>query len=452
MKSYILKDLNEADLRTLCKRPAITFDSVLPMVRDILEDVRRNGDVAILSYEAKFGGAKGELLVNPAEVVEACDRIPKDVKRAFEQAARNIETFHKAQLKTEAPVETMPGVTCFAEMRGIERVGLYIPGGTAPLPSTVLMLAIPAKLAGCKEIVLCTPSKSGQVPDIILYAARLCGVTKIFKIGGAQAIAAMAYGTQTLPKTYKIFGPGNQYVTAAKMLASIDPDGTAIDMPAGPSEVLVVAGGYARADFVAADLLAQAEHGTDSQVVLVSNNQAKIDEVLVEVQKQLQTLPRKDIAAGALKNSFALLAPNLTAALGFSNRYAPEHLILNTKDAKKLIPQIMNAGSVFVGPYSCESAGDYASGTNHSLPTYGYARAYSGVSVASFQKRITFQQVTKRGAVNIGLTVATMAAEEGLDAHKRAMELRYKSKAEVYELSKNPSQKPQSIQPAISWG
>jgi histidinol dehydrogenase len=398
MKSYILKDLTEADLQTLCKRPAITFDSVLPTVRDILEDVKQNGDAAALSYKAKFGGTSRELLVSPAEIAAACERVPKEVKRTFEQAARNIETFHKAQLKTEAPVETMPGVTCFAEMRGIEKIGLYIPGGTAPLPSTVLMLAIPAKLAGCKEIVLCTPSKSGQVPDIILYAAQLCGVTKVFKIGGAQAVAAIAYSTQTVPKTYKIFGPGNQYVTAAKMLVSIDPDGAAIDMPAGPSEVLVIADKYARSDFVAADLLAQAEHGTDSQAVLVSDSQIKLNEILAEVQKQLQTLPRKDIAEGALKNSFALLAPDLQEAVEFSNRYAPEHLILNTKNAEQLIGDVFNAGSVFAGPYSCESAGDYASGTNHSLPTYGYARAYSGVSVTSFQKRITFQQVTKQGA------------------------------------------------------
>lgn len=431
MKRFNSSELTESELETLCKRPAISFESVMPTVQAILDDVKQNGDAAIRKYEAKFGGTQDELLVSPAEIAEARKRIPSEVKAAFEQAAKNIEKFHRAQLKSKASVETMPGVTCFAQMRGIEKVGLYIPGGTAPLPSTVLMLAIPAKLAGCKEIVLCTPSKDGFVADSILFAAQLCGVDKIYKIGGAQAIAAMAYGTETAPKTYKIFGPGNQYVTAAKMLVSIDPDGAAIDMPAGPSEVLVIADKSARADFVAADLLAQAEHGIDSQVVLVSDSQTKIDEVLTQAQKQLQALPRKEIAAAALKNSFALLTPSLDAAIAFSNRYAPEHLILNAKDAERLIPQVVNAGSVFVGPYSCESAGDYASGTNHSLPTYGYARAYSGVSVASFQKRITFQRVTKRGAANIGPVVSAMAAKEGLDAHRRAMEFRYKKPGDV---------------------
>lgn len=432
MRRYNLSKLNEQELQELCKRPAITFSSVVPTVRSILDDVKQGGDKAIRKYEAKFGGQNtGSLQASQQEIAEACRRIPKDVRRAFEQAAKNIEKFHKAQLKQEPKVETMPGVTCFAQMRGIEKIGLYIPGGTAPLPSTVLMLAIPAKLAGCKEVVLCTPSKDGVVPNIILFAAQLCGVDKIYKIGGAQAIAAMAFGTETVPKTYKIFGPGNQYITAAKMLISIDPDGAAIDMPAGPSEVLVVADKQAQAEFVAADLLAQAEHGTDSQVVLVAYNAAKVDEVLNEVEKQLELLSRKDIAKQALANSFALLAGSLDEAIAFSNRYAPEHLILNTKKAEKLIPQVENAGSVFVGPYACESAGDYASGTNHSLPTYGYARAYSGVSIASFQKRLTFQQVTKQGAATIGPVVSAMATEEGLDAHRRAMEFRYKNLEDV---------------------
>jgi histidinol dehydrogenase len=432
MKCYDIVQLNEEQLRALCKRPAINFDTVTPIVTPILDDIRQNGDNAVRRYEAKFGNENsGNLQVTEKEIDDACSRIPEEIQRAFTQAAKNIETFHEAQLKIEAKVETMPGVTCFAEMRGIERVGLYVPGGTAPLPSTLLMLAIPAKLAGCKEIVVCTPSKNGAVTDIVLYVARLCGVSKIFKIGGTQAVAAMAYGTEAVPKVYKIFGPGNQYVTAAKMLVSIDPDGAAIDMPAGPSEVLVIADDQARADFVAADLLAQAEHGTDSQVILVSTSQAKIEEVLSELEKQLMLLPRKDIAKQALANSFALLVPSAKGAVDFSNRYAPEHLILNVADAKKLLPKIINAGSVFVGPYSCESAGDYASGTNHSLPTYGYARAYSGVSVASFQKRITFQQVTERGATAIGPTVSVMAAQEGLDAHRRAMEFRYKDAKEV---------------------
>jgi histidinol dehydrogenase len=431
MRQYDLSKLSEKQLQELCRRPAIDFSSVVPTVRSILDDVKQSGDRAVRRYEATFGGQQGtgtSLQVSQQAIAEACSRIPQDVKRAFEQAAKNIGKFHEEQLRQEPKVEIMPGVTCFAEMRGIEKVGLYVPGGTAPLPSTVLMLAIPAKLAGCKEIILCTPSKDGTVPDIILFAANLCGIKAIYKIGGAQAVAAMAYGTESVPKTYKIFGPGNQYVTAAKMLVSIDPDGTAIDMPAGPSEVLVIADKDARADFAAADLLAQAEHGTDSQVVLISDSQTKIDEVLIEVRHQLKQLPRRDIAAGALKNSFALLASDLQMAVEFSNRYAPEHLLLNTKRAEMLIPRVTNAGSVFVGPYACESAGDYASGTNHSLPTYGYARAYSGVSVASFQKRITFQAVTKQGAARIGPVVAAMAAEEGLDAHRRAMELRYKDK------------------------
>lgn len=432
MKRYDIAQLDEDQLEVLCKRPAISFDTVTPIVTLILDDIRQNGDNAIRRYEAKFGNKNsGDPQVTEKEIDDACLRIPKKVQRAFAQAAENIETFHKAQLRTEAKVETMPGVTCFAEMRGIEKVGLYVPGGTAPLPSTLLMLAIPAKLAGCKEIVICTPSKDGVIADIVLYVARLCGVDKIFKIGGAQAIAAMAYGTETVPKAYKIFGPGNQYVTAAKMLVSIDPDGAAIDMPAGPSEVLVVADERARADFVAADLLAQAEHGPDSQVALISTSRTKIEEVLSELEKQLTSLPRKDVARQALVNSFALLVSSAGSAVDFSNRYAPEHLILNVADTEKLIPKIMNAGSVFVDPYSCESAGDYASGTNHSLPTYGYARAYSGVSVASFQKRITFQQVTQAGAAIVGPMVSVMAAKEGLDAHKRAMELRYKDTKKV---------------------
>jgi len=425
MRRYDIAKLNNKELRELCNRPAITFDSVLPVVQAIVDDVKQNGDKGVKRYEAKFGSQNVDnLLVSEQEIIEAYARIPEDIKLAFAQAAKNIEKFHRVQLRQEPKIETMPGVTCFAEMRGIEKVGLYIPGGTAPLPSTVLMLSIPARLAGCQKIVLCTPSKNGRVPDIILCAAQLCGITKIFKIGGAQAIAAMAYGTESVPKVYKIFGPGNQYVTAAKMLASIDPEGAAIDMPAGPSEVLVVADKNARTDFVAADLLAQAEHGIDSQVVLVSDSPAKIDEVLVEIQKQLQILSRKDIAAGALMNSFTLLVPSLQTAVEFSNQYAPEHLILNTRNADQLVGSVVNAGSVFVGPFSCESAGDYASGTNHSLPTYGYAQAYSGVSVASFQKRITFQQVTLQGAANIGPIVTTMATEESLDAHRHAMELR----------------------------
>ena len=332
MKRYDdFAQLDEDQLQKLCKRPAISFDTVTPIVAPLLDDVRRNGDNAVRRYEATFGNEySDDFQVTEQEIDAACSRISEEVQRAFVQAAKNIEMFHKAQLKTETKVETMPGVTCFTEVRGIQKVGLYVPGGTAPLPSSLLMLAIPARLAGCKEIAVCTPSKDGAVADIVLYAARLCGVDKIFKIGGAQAVAAMAYGTETIPKVFKIFGPGNQYVTAAKMLVSIDPDGAAIDMPAGPSEVLVIADEQARADFVAADLLAQAEHGPDSQVVLVSASRTEIKEVLSELEKQLTSLPRKDIARQAHVNSFALLVPSLAAAVDFSNRYAPEHLILNT--------------------------------------------------------------------------------------------------------------------------
>jgi histidinol dehydrogenase len=427
MKRFNFNDLAESDLQDLCRRPAIDFATVMPVVQQILSDVRHKGDVSVREYELKFGGKPFDTLqVTKAEIDAACQRIPDATKAAFKQAAKNIRQFHKAQIQPRSVVETMPGVACFGRMRGIEKVGLYIPGGSASLPSTVLMLAIPARLAGCKEIVLCTPSQNGRVPDIILYAANLCGVSRIFKIGGAQAIAAMAYGTESVPKVYKVFGPGNQFVTAAKMQVSIDPDGAAIDMPAGPSEVLVVADSSARADFVAADLLAQAEHGPDSQVAIVSPSSNKVNEVLDELQKQLQSLPRRRVAARALDNSFALHVPSLATALDFSNRYAPEHLILNTKNASELANHVVNAGSVFIGPYSCESAGDYASGTNHSLPTYGWARAYSGVSVASFQKQISFQRISESGARNIGPTVAILAREEGLDAHRRAMELRYK--------------------------
>jgi histidinol dehydrogenase len=426
MKQYTLPLLDAAELQALCKRPAINLSSIVPTVQPILDDVQQNGDKAVRAYETRFGGqVLDDLQVTEQEITEACTRIPEKVKRAFEQAAKNIQTFHGAQLKGRSTVETMTGVTCFAEMRGIENVGLYVPGGTAPLPSTLLMLAIPAKLAGCQKIVVCTPSQNGIVTDIVLYAASLCGVDKIFKIGGAQAIAAMAYGTESVPKMDKIFGPGNQYVTAAKMLVSIDPDGAAIDMPAGPSEVLVVADKQARADFVAADLLSQAEHGPDSQVVLVCTDDQKTQEILREVDAQLATLPRKEIAAQALQNSFALVVGSINEAINFSNMFAPEHLILNIKNAARIVGKINNAGSVFLGAYSCESAGDYASGTNHSLPTYGYARTFGGVSVGSFQKQITFQEVTREGAKNIGPIVATMAAEESLEAHKRAMEIRF---------------------------
>lgn len=427
MKKYYSKQLDDASLQNLCQRKAIRFDDVLPVVENILREVKTRGDEAVREFTIKFDNVSlSSLAVMQKEIEQASKRIPQDVQSAFRKAKRNIEKFHKSQLPKRKKTETMAGVNCFAEARPVEKVGLYIPGGTAPLPSTALMLAIPAKLAGCKEIVLVTPpTKDGNVSDIILFAAKLCGVTKIFKIGGAQAIAALAFGTRSVPKVYKIFGPGNQYVTAAKMLVSIDPEGSAIDMPAGPTEVLVIADEKARADFVASDLLSQAEHGIDSQAILATTSDRKADEILGEVKRQLQTLPRKDIAQKSLGNSFVIVVDSIEEAISFSNRYAPEHLILNVVNAKKYVPAITNAGSVFLGAYSCESAGDYASGTNHSLPTYGYARVFGSVSVSSFQKQVTFQEITKQGAENLGPIVATMASQESLEGHKRAMELRY---------------------------
>jgi histidinol dehydrogenase len=429
MKEFVLSELGSDEIEALCQRKQIDFKPVFEVVRGVLDDVRKNGDEAVRAYTEKFDGVElDSFLVDEREIEEACGRVEDTVKVDFETAARNIENFHRAQLSENIKIETMRGVMCFNRILPIEKVGLYIPGGTAPLPSTVLMLGIPAKIAGCKEVVMCTPpNREGKIPDIILYTAKLAGIRKIFRIGGAQAIAAMGYGTETVPKVYKVFGPGNQYVTAAKMLLSIDPSGAAMDMPAGPSEVLVIADSSVRADFVAADLLSQAEHGKDSQVVLVCTSKAKIEEIIQEIRVQLAELDRKEIAEKALENSFALEVPDVDAALKFSNQYAPEHLILNIKNADRYIDSIANAGSVFIGKYSCESAGDYASGTNHTLPTYGCARAYSGIGVDSFMKRITFQKLTKRGAKEIGSVVETMAGIEGLGAHKNAMTLRLKN-------------------------
>lgn len=427
MKKYYFKQLDDASLKNICQRRVIRFDDVFPIVKNILREVKTRGDEAVREFTAKFDNVSlSSFIVTQKEIEQASKRIPQDVQSAFLKAARNIEKFHKSQLPRRKRVETMTGVNCFAEARPIEKVGLYIPGGTAPLPSTVLMLAIPAKLAGCKEIVLVTPpTKNRSVADIILFAAKLCGITKIFKIGGAQAITALAFGTESVPKVYKIFGPGNQYVTAAKMLVSIDSEGSTIDMPAGPTEVLVIADEKARTDFVASDLLSQAEHGIDSQAILVTMSNRKADEILDEVRRQLQTLPRKEIAQKSLGNSFVIVVDSIDEAISFSNQYAPEYLILNIVSAKKYIPAITNAGSVFLGAYSCESSGDYASGTNHSLPTYGYARVFGGVSVSSFQKQVTFQEITKQGAKNLGPIVSTMASQESLEGHKRAMQLRY---------------------------
>lgn len=436
MDKYYLKNLGVKQLEKLVLRPSIRFEKTFKVVEKVLNEVKEKGDKAVKSYTLKFDGVElDNFLVSEEEFLKAESRIPKNIKKAFKQAFSNIEKFQKEARNSESKViETTKGVNCFTKIVGIEKVGLYIPGGTAPLPSTVLMLAIPAKIAGCKEVVMCTPpQKDGKIPNIILYAAKISGINKIFKIGGAQAIAAMAYGTKSVPKVYKIFGPGNRYVTAAKMLASIDPDGAAMDIPAGPSEVLVIADKNAEASFVAADLLSQAEHGVDSQVVLVCTNGEKTDEILNEISKQLAVLPRKDIAEKALEKSFCLIIEensgkeDLRKAIGFSNKYAPEHLILNIENATDYVDQIVNAGSVFLGKFSCESAGDYASGTNHTLPTSGYAKAYSGVSVYSFTKKITFQNLSDEGIQNLGKSVEIMAEIEGLEGHKNAMSVRIQS-------------------------
>lgn len=417
MKKYYLKNLENVD--ALLKRPGNDISEVTPVVREISANILTNGDEALKEYSEKFDNVKiSDLKVD--NIDEAWDRISDKVKNAMILAAGNIKKFHEAQKDDPLEIETMPGVKCSRVSRAIESVGLYIPGGTAPLPSTVLMLAIPAVLAGCEEIVLCSPP---PIADEILCAAKIAGVNQIFQIGGAQAIAAMAYGTESVPKVNKIFGPGNQYVTAAKML--VQSEGVAIDMPAGPSEVLVIADLYARADFVAADLLSQAEHGEDSQVVLLCDNEKKVDEIFEEITKQLKLLPRKGIVEKALLNSFALIVDNLEQAMDFSNQYAPEHLILNV--ARPDTSAVKNAGSVFVGQYSCESAGDYASGTNHTLPTYGYAKSYSGLSLDSFLKKITFQELTEEGVRNLGAAVEILADCEGLSAHKNAMTLRLNS-------------------------
>ena len=429
MQKYYFSKLTNKNREMLCSRAAVNFTAILETIKPILQKVRSEGDEALLEYTALFDKVTlKELVVSESETASGVAQVAPRLTAAIQNAANNIRRFHEAQLTQKISVETMPGILCSRESRPIERVGLYIPGGSAPLPSTVLMLGIPAQLAGCKEVILCTPpQKDGAVDPTILYAAQVCGITKIIKVGGAQAVAALAYGTASVPKVSKIFGPGNQYVTAAKMLVSVDPQGAAIDIPAGPSEILVIADTEARADFVAADLLSQAEHGPDSQAVLVCTDEQKTDEILKEVDRQLSELPRQTIARQALEKSFAIVTSTVAEAITFSNQYAPEHLLLNVKDAESYTAAIQNAGSVFVGAYASESAGDYASGTNHTLPTSGYAQMYSGVSVDSFLKYITFQQVTAAGVKNIGPIVTTIAKAEGLAGHERAMQLRIDS-------------------------
>jgi histidinol dehydrogenase len=410
----------------LAKRPEIRPDKLRKMVNDVFRDIAKQGDRAVLKYSRKFDyPEQTSLSVEQSMIDKAADNLSQQLKQSIDLARQNIEKFHLSQREVSVVVETVPGVTCWRESKAIEKVGIYIPGGSAPLFSTVLMLAIPAKIAGCSEIVLCTPpDKFGNIHPAILYTAQLTGVTKIFAIGGMQAIGAMTFGTESVPKTDKIFGPGNQYVMAAKRYAQLQ--SVAIDMPAGPSEVLVIADESCNPSFVAADLLSQAEHGSDSQVMLVTDSKKTIKEILKEIDLQIALLPRQDIAAQSLKNSRAILLNNLDECLAFSNLYAPEHLILAIENSAEWAKKVINAGSVFLGRYSCESLGDYASGTNHTLPTSGFAKAYSGVSLDSFVKKITFQQVTEQGICEIGPAVETMAEAEQLLAHKNAVTLRLK--------------------------
>ena len=412
---------------SIVARPHLDVSQLNATVAAVLADVKANGDKAVMAYEEKFDHAQlSSLAVSEAEMEEAEQLVSEDLEHAIRLAHWNIRTFHEAQRFKGEKVETGPGITCWQKSVAIERVGLYIPGGTAPLFSTVLMLATPAKIAGCKEIVLCTPPNSeGKVNPAILVAAKTAGVSKIFKAGGVQAIGAMAYGTESVPKVYKIFGPGNQYVMAAKQQVSLHD--VAIDMPAGPSEVCVIADETANAEFVAADLLSQAEHGTDSQVLLITTSDDMLQQVKNEVERQLQLLPRKEIAAKTLENSRLVLVSSAEEAIALSNYYAPEHLIIQTKDYEQLAEQVVNAGSVFLGKYACESAGDYASGTNHTLPTHGYATAYSGVNLDSYCRKITFQHLTEQGVRHIGHAVELMAEAEQLDAHKNAMTVRLNS-------------------------
>ena len=425
MKKIIHPD--RKDWAEILKRPVLNMETLRGTVCEVLERVQSEGDKAVLEYEERFDKVKLEsLAVTEAEMKEAEENVPIELKVAILLAQRNIYTFHKKQKFESKKVETMEGVTCWQKAVGIEKVGLYIPGGTAPLFSTVLMLAVPARVAGCKEIVLCTPpNKEGKINPAILYAAQVSGVSKIFKAGGVQAIGAMAYGTESVPKVYKIFGPGNQYVMAAKQQVSLHD--VAIDMPAGPSEVEVIADETANPAFVAADLLSQAEHGVDSQVVLITTSEKLMEEVEYEVQHQLSRLPRWEIAEKALANSKLILVKDMEEAIAMTNEYAPEHLIIETKNYMELAEKVVNAGSVFLGSLTPESAGDYASGTNHTLPTNGYAKAYSGVSLDSFIRKITFQEITREGIQNVGPAIEVMAANEQLDAHKNAVTIRLKS-------------------------
>ena len=420
----VIRYPERAEWTSLLERPHIDMTALYATVNTVLADVRTRGDRAVLDYEEKFDRVRlSSLQVTEAEMEAAEQLVPEELKDALRQAERNIATFHEAQRFQGKKIETAPGVVCWQKAVPIEKVGLYIPGGTAPLFSTVLMLAVPARLAGCREIVLCTPpDREGRVNPAILHAARLAGVHRIFKAGGVQAIGAMAYGTETVPKVYKIFGPGNQYVMAAKQQVSLHE--VAIDMPAGPSEVLIVADEKANPVFVAADLLSQAEHGADSQVLLVTTSDRMLERVREEVQVQLEKLPRRELAVRSLEHSKLILVHSMEEAMELANAYAPEHLILEVEDYTSLSEKVVNAGSVFMGAYTPESAGDYASGTNHTLPTSGYARAYSGVNLDSFVRKITFQELSPEGIRNIGPAIEKLASGEQLDAHKNAVTLR----------------------------
>ncbi len=412
--------------QNLTQRPLAEQVKLNDIVNTVFAEIKRDGDKALKKYSLLFDKVNLQsFAVSPQQIKEASEKVPADLKAAIQQAQRNIEIFHAAQAEAGTVVETSKGVNCWRESRGIESVGIYIPGGTAPLFSTVLMLGIPAKLAGCKNIILCTPPDAeGSANPVILYTASLVGISSVFLVGGIQAIASLTFGTESIPKVDKIFGPGNQYVTAAKQAAQHF--GVAIDMPAGPSEVLIIADDSCNPSFVAADLLSQAEHGTDSQVILLSDDESVIDTTLLELDKQLAALPRKDIAMKAIENSKAIRLKTISECIEFSNSYAPEHLILAVKNARENASGVTKAGSVFLGNYSCESAGDYASGTNHTLPTNGYARNYSGISLDSFVTKITFQELTKEGIQTIGPAIELMAEAERLFAHKNAVTLRLK--------------------------
>ncbi|MFC1226231.1 histidinol dehydrogenase [Pedobacter sp. BG31] len=423
MKIYNYTDLSKSKIEELCSRQIEDDKLVESRVADIVKSVKTDGDEALFNFAKTFDKVELEKLFLDGEELKAiAATIPHEAKKAIDTAYENIKNFHLSQLKKEDKVETMPGVVCWRESRAIEKVGLYIPGGTAVLPSTFLMLATPALIAGCKEIIVCSPPQSdGKTNCYLAYCAVLLGIEKLFLIGGAQAVAAMAFGTESVPQVYKIFGPGNRYVTTAKTMVQ---NKVAIDMPAGPSEVLVIADETANPSFIATDLIAQAEHGTDSQAILVSTSNQIIAKTLKEIESQLTILPRKEIAAKAIANSYAVLTKNLDEAMLFSNEYAPEHLILATENFESIIPLIVNAGSVFLGNLTPESVGDYASGTNHTLPTSGFAKAYSGVSTDAFLKKITFQHLSQEGLNNIGRTVEILAAAEGLEAHKNAVSIR----------------------------